>query len=78
MRGGRGSRLSDYLAEHTGMRASYETVRQVLKAGEIVLRRPQHTVSRPDPESLLKKRRLKRRETGYKRETCVSMQTSSI
>jgi transposase len=57
-------RLSDYLAEQTGMRASYETVRQVLKAGEIVLSRPQQKVSRPDPEYLVKKRRLKRRETG--------------
>jgi len=57
-------RLSDYMAEQTGMRASYETVRLVLKAGEIVLSRPQHKVSSPDPEYLLKKRRLKRRETG--------------
>src|SRR5207244_7967547 len=43
-------RLSDYMAEQTGIRASYETVRQVLKAGEIVLSRPQHKVSSPDPE----------------------------
>jgi transposase len=57
-------RLSDYMAEQTGIRASYETVRLVLKAGEIVLSRPQHKVSSPDPEYLLKKRRLKRRETG--------------
>lgn len=57
-------RLSDYMAEQTGLRASYETVRQVLKAGEIVLSRPQHKVSSPDPEYLVKKRRLKRRETG--------------
>lgn len=55
-------RLSDYLAEQTGIRASYETVRQVLKAGEIVLSRPQHKVSSPDPEYVLKKRRLKKRE----------------
>ena len=34
-------RLSDYMAEQTGIRVSYETVRQVLKAGEIVLSRPQ-------------------------------------
>lgn len=57
-------RLADYLAEQTGIRASYETVRLVLKAGEIVLSRPQHKVSSPDPEYLVKKRRLKRHETG--------------
>lgn len=57
-------RLADYMAEQTSIRASYETVRLVLKAGEIVLSRPQHKVSSPDPEYLVKKRRLKRRETG--------------
>lgn len=57
-------RLADYMAEQTGIRASYETVRLILKAGEIVLGRPQHKVSSPDPEYLVKKRRLKRRETG--------------
>jgi transposase len=41
-------RLSDYMAQQTGIRASYETVRQVLS-------RPQHKVSSPDPEYLLKK-----------------------
>jgi transposase len=55
-------RLADYMAEQTGIRASYETVRLVLKAGEIVLSRPQHKVSSPDPEYLVKKRRLKKRE----------------
>jgi transposase len=57
-------RLADYMAEQTGIRASYETVRQVLKAGEIVLSRPQHKISSPDADYLVKKRRLKRRETG--------------
>jgi transposase len=57
-------RLADYMAEQTGIRASIETVRQVLKAGEIVLSRPQHKVSSPDPEYLEKKRRSKRRVTG--------------
>jgi transposase len=57
-------RLSDYMAEQTGIRVSYETVRLVLKAGEIVLSRPQHKVSSPDPEYLLKKRRSKRRVAG--------------
>jgi transposase len=55
-------RLADYMALQTGIRASYETVRQVLKAGEIVLSRPQHKISSPDPEYLVKKRRLKMQE----------------
>jgi transposase len=54
-------RLADYMAEQTGIRVSYETVRQVLKAGDIVLSRPQHKVSSPDPDYLVKKRRLKPR-----------------
>jgi hypothetical protein len=52
------------MAEQTSIRASYETVRQVLKAGEMVLSRPQHKISSPDPEYLVKKRRSRRRETG--------------
>jgi len=55
-------RLADYMVEQTGLRVSYETVRRVLAEGEIVLSRPQPKVSSPDPEYLLKKRRLKRRE----------------
>lgn len=57
-------RLADYMALETGIRASYETVRQVLKAGEIVLSRPQHKISSPDPEYLVKKRRLKKQKMG--------------
>jgi transposase len=57
-------RLADYMALETGIRVSYETVRRVLAEGEIVLSRPQHKVSSPDPEYLVKKRRWKRRETG--------------
>jgi transposase len=53
-------RLADYLAEQTGLRVSYETVRRVLAAAGIVLSRPQHTISSPDPEYAVKKRRLKR------------------
>jgi transposase len=56
-------RLADYMAEQTGLRVSYETVRRVLAAQGIVLSRPQHKVSSPDPEYLVKKRRLKKRET---------------
>ena len=55
-------RLADYMAEQTGLRASYETVRQVLKTGGIVLSQPQHTISSPDPEYKGKKRRLKTHE----------------
>jgi transposase len=49
-------RLADYMAEQTDIRASYETVRLLLKDGEIVLSRPQHKISSPDPEYLVKKR----------------------
>jgi transposase len=57
-------RLADYLAEQTSIRVGYETVRLYLKAADIVLSRPQHTISSPDPEYALKKRRLKRRATA--------------
>ena len=56
-------RLADYMAEQTGIRVSAETVRRTLKGADIVLSRPQHTISSPDPEYKIKKRRLKRHET---------------
>lgn len=52
-------RLVDYLAEHTGIRVSDETVRRALKQADIVLSRPQHNISRPDPEYQVKQRRVK-------------------
>jgi transposase len=52
-------RLVDYLAEQTGIRVSDETVRRALKHAGIVLSRPQHQISSPDPEYAVKKRRLK-------------------
>jgi len=52
-------RLADYLAEETGIRVNAETVRLHLAKGEIVLSRPQHKISSPDPEYLVKKRRSK-------------------
>jgi transposase len=52
-------RLADYLAEHPGLRVSDEPVRRVLKQAGMVLSRPQHTISSPDPEYARKKRRLK-------------------
>jgi transposase len=51
--------LVDYLAEQTGIRVSDETVRRALKHAGIVLSRPQHKISSPDPEYAVKKRRLK-------------------
>jgi transposase len=56
-------RLADYMAEKTGKRVVIETVRQQLKKAGIVLSRPQHKISSPDPEYLVKKRRLKTRAT---------------
>lgn len=57
-------RLADYLAEQTGIRVGIETVRLHLKAAGIVMSRPQHKISSPDPEYQLKKRRLKKRATS--------------
>jgi len=57
-------RLADYLAEQTGIRVEKETGRVHLKAAEIVLSRPQHTISSPDPEYAVKTRRLRTRVTG--------------
>lgn len=48
-------RLADYMAEQTGIRVEHETVRVHLKEADIVLSRPQYTISSPDPEYLLKK-----------------------
>jgi len=52
-----GPRLADYLAEHTGIRLSRESVYRLLRAGGIRLSRPQHTITSPDPEYALKRRR---------------------
>jgi transposase len=52
-------RLADYLAEETGIRVDAETVRLHLAKREVVLSRPQHKISSPDPEYTVKKRRLK-------------------
>ena len=57
-------RLATYLAAQTGIHVSDETVRRLLAAHEIVFSRPQHTISSPDPEYTLKKRRLKRPVTS--------------
>jgi transposase len=57
-------RLADYLAEKTGIRVSDETIRRELAKEAIVFSRPQHTISSPDPEYQVKKRRLKKPEMG--------------
>jgi transposase len=56
-------RLADYLAEEIGIRVSAETVRRELAKEGIVFSRPQHTITSPDPEYQVKKRRLKKPET---------------
>jgi transposase len=56
-------RLADYMAEETGIRVEAETVRQYLAKQDIVLSRPQHKISSPDPEYEVKKRRSKTHET---------------
>lgn len=57
-------RLADYLVEKTGIRVSDETIRRELAKEDIVFSRPQHTISSPDPEYQVKKRRLKKPATG--------------
>jgi len=56
-------RLADYLANETGIRVSDESVRRYLALEGIVLSRRQHTISSPDLEYEVKKRRSKRNET---------------
>jgi transposase len=56
-------RLVDDLAAQTGSRGSEETVRRALRHAGIGLSRPQHKISRPDPEDAVKKRRSKRPAT---------------
>jgi hypothetical protein len=47
------------MAAETGIGVARDTVRLHLLNAEIVLSRPQHRVSSPDPEYQFKKRRLK-------------------
>jgi transposase len=71
-------RLADHMAEQTGIRVSYESVRAHLKTAGIVLSRPQHTITSPDPQYALKKRRSKILETAASsRETISTTPTSS-
>lgn len=59
-----GDRLADYLAERTGIRMSRASVYRLLRAGGVHLNRPQHTITSPDPEYALKKRRSSARATA--------------
>ena len=70
-------RLADHMAEQTGIRVEYETVRVHPKAQGIVLGRPQHTISSPDPEYALKKGRSKGPAKGPGRATSSTTPTSS-
>jgi transposase len=58
------ARLADYLAEATKLRLSAASVCRALRAGGMALSRPQHTITSPDPEYALKKRRSKRPATA--------------
>lgn len=53
-------RLADYMADATGIRVTHVTVREILAQQDIVLSRPQHKVSSPDPDYQVKKRRSRR------------------
>jgi transposase len=52
-------RLADFLASELGLRFSIVTVARLLHTHGIVLSRPQHQVTSPDPDYTVKKRRLK-------------------
>lgn len=51
--------LVEYLETQTGERVSRYTVWRRLQEAGIVFSRPQHTITSPDPEYKVKKRRLK-------------------
>ena len=70
-------RLADHMAEQTGIRVTYESVRVHLKAAGIVLSRPQHTITSPDPEYALKKRRSKKPAAVSNRAMSSTTPTSS-
>ncbi len=65
------------MAEQTGIRVEYETVRVHLKGEGIVLSRPQHTITSPDPEYAFKKRRSSKPATNSNRETISTTVTNS-
>ena len=56
-----GWRLADDLAEQTGLRLSPVTVNRMLHQAGIHWNRPQHTITSPDPEYAVKKKRSSKR-----------------
>jgi transposase len=71
-------RLADFMAEETGIRVSAVTISRLLAANDIVLSRPQHKVSSPDPEYEVKKRRLKSSATTSNQVKSSITQTNSM
>ncbi|HUI90297.1 MAG TPA: winged helix-turn-helix domain-containing protein [Anaerolineales bacterium] len=57
-------RLADFMGEETGTRLSADSVRRELAKEDIVFSRPQHTITSPDPEYKVKKRRSKKLATS--------------
>jgi transposase len=51
------ARLADHLAEETGLRMSVASIHRLLRAAGLGFSRPQHTISSPDPDYAVKKRR---------------------
>lgn len=70
-------RLADFMAEQTGERVSSESVRRYLQAGGIVLSRPQHTITSPEPDYHVKKKRSKSIATASSRARSSTTPTSS-
>jgi transposase len=56
--------LAEHMAEQTGIRVTYESVRAHLKSAGIVLSRPQHTITSPDPHYALKKKAIEESRDG--------------
>lgn len=71
-------RLADYLAAQTGIRVTHETVRRQLTHAGIVLSRPQHTITSPDPDDVLEKRRSQTPATSSKPEITALAPMRSI
>lgn len=58
-----GWRLADYLADLTGIRLSAVSVYRLLHQSGIHFNRPQHTITSPDPEYTVKKKRSRKPAT---------------
>jgi transposase len=52
-------RVADFLKQELGVELSKATVHRVLQRHDIVFSRPQHSITSPDSEYMVKKRRLK-------------------